>query len=160
MNLTGGDLLVIFLVEGTLLSFFVFMVFFLRRSFPAPEGQRVKATGGKKKKAPDVNQLTQLLRESESLSRELAENLQEKKEVVGRLMSSLDAKIRDLNQMLEKTNKVQPVIEPGDSNGPEGNSQVLALARTGFPVPDIARRLGRSKEEVQLILDLEKIAVN
>jgi hypothetical protein len=158
MNLTTGDLLVIFLVEGTLVSFFVFTILFLKKSFPPPSPERAKAGPRKKKSADDVR-LDDLLKESEAISRDLAQNLQEKKEVVARLIGALDEKIHDLNRVLEKVNETRPPLI-GETAPPQQDSEVLALARTGFPVSDIARRLGRSKEEVQLVLDLEKIAVN
>ncbi len=50
---------------------------------------------------------------------------------------------------------------PDCETGPEGRDgkgQIVQMALAGCEVTDIAKRLGLSKEEVQLILDLRKIS--
>ncbi len=159
MNLTAGDLLIVFLIEGTLVSFFLYTILFLRKSFPDGKPARAKAIP-RKKRSLDESVLKDLLQESEAVSRDLGQHLQEKREIITRLTASLDAKIRDLSELLEKANEIRPGGESETPGSRGGNAQVVALARSGFPVCDIARQIGRSKEEVQLILDLEKMAVN
>ena len=71
----------------------------------------------------------------------------------------MDEKVRSLNQLLEKIEGKIPASKLGPG-AKEGNGQVLEMAMAGCDVTDIAKRLGLSKEEVQLILDLRKITIS
>jgi len=148
------------MIEGSILSSFILLIFFLRRALRLIPSRRAKAfSTGKKDLEVNLEKINQLLVESESLSRNFSSNLVEKRELAKQLIETLDERIRILKQLLEKIEGKIPASNSGP-NGKDGNGQILDMAMAGCGVDDIAKRLGLSKEEVQLILDLRKIATN
>ncbi len=148
------------LVEATILASILIIILFVKRalSFIPPKKAKALSTS-KKNLETNLEKITQLLKESQNLSQDLSGNLAEKKEIVRKLVESLDEKIRRLNQLLEKIEGKIPASKLGP-DAKEGNGQVLEMAMAGCDVTDIAKRLGLSKEEVQLILDLRKITIS
>jgi DNA repair exonuclease SbcCD ATPase subunit len=145
------------LVEATLLASVLIILLFLRRTLRILPPKKIKGlTQGKKSLETHLEKINQLLKESETLTQDLSTNLQEKREIIKKLMDSLDEKIRSLNQLLEKVEKKIPASAPSPG-GRGGNGQVVEMAMAGCGIPDIAKQLGLSQEEVQLILDLRKI---
>ena len=100
--------------------------------------------------------MNQLLKESESLSADLSHNLSEKREMVKKLVEALDERIQTLQPLLEKTDPKSPAQRP-PTPGKDGQDPIIEMAMAGCAVGEISKRLGLSKEEVQLILDLRKI---
>jgi hypothetical protein len=148
------------LVESSILASIFIIILFVKRTLNIIPPKRVKALStGKKNLESNLEKINQLLKESESLSLDLSNNLAEKREIVKKLVETLDERIQTLNQLLEKIEGKIPASNPGP-NGKEGNGQILEMAMAGCGVADIAKRLGLSKEEVQLILDLRKITSN
>lgn len=148
------------LVEGTILASVFIIILFVKRALRLIPSKRVRAlSSGKKDLETNLERINQLLGESESLSRKFSDNLAEKREIAKNLVETLDGRIRTLNQLLEKIEGKIPASNPAP-NGKDGNGQILEMAMAGCGVDDIAKRLGLSKEEVQLILDLRKITTN
>jgi hypothetical protein len=148
------------LVEASILASLLVILFFVRRALRmAPPKKARGLTQSKKSLETNLERINQLLKESETLTQDLTNNLAEKREIIKKLMESLDEKIRGLNLLLEKVEgKIPP---PGPAvGGREGNGPVVEMALAGCGVSDIAKRLGLSQEEVQLILDLRKITTS
>ena len=160
MNFLTGIGLGLILIEASILASLVIMIIIIliikrtRRSHSYKRGK--VASKEQKNLNVKIDKLSDLLKESESLSQDLSKNLAEKKEIVQTLLNTLDEKIRVLERVLEKIDRKEPVL-PSDGNEQEASGDVVELAQAGCAVPDIAKRLGLSKEEVQLILDLRKI---
>jgi len=146
-------------VEGTILASFLTLFFFLRGTPKGISSKRGKALAGGRKLEGNLEKINQLLKESESLSGDLAQTLVEKRELVKSLVESLDGKIQNLSQLLEKIEEKIPASPP-KASAQEGKGQILEMATAGCGVADIAKRLGLSQEEVQLILDLKKVATH
>ncbi|KPK90013.1 MAG: hypothetical protein AMJ94_10530 [Deltaproteobacteria bacterium SM23_61] len=145
------------LVEASILVSLVVILFFVRRTLRmAPPKKARGLTQSRKSLETNLERINQLLKESESLTQDFTNNLAEKREIIKKLMESLDEKIRGLNLVLEKIEGKIPPQGPV-AKGKEGNGPVVEMALAGCGVSDIARRLGLSQEEVRLILDLRKI---
>ena len=143
-------------VEGTILASFLAIILFLKKTQKGVPSKKSKALPGGRKLESNLEKMNQLLKESESLSLDLSQTLAEKRELVKNLVQSLDDKIQGLNRLLEKIEgKIPP--SPPEAGAREGNGKILEMATAGCGVADIAKRLGLSQEEVQLILDLKKI---
>ncbi len=143
------------LVEGSVLASSLVVILALRRELRTAFPKRVKAyAGGKKSLESHLEKINQLLKESESLSADLSQNLAEKREMVKTLIGALDGKIQTLQPLLEKTGTNDPATAPAAKGGKD---PVLEMAMAGCAVGEISRRLGLSKEEVQLTLDLRKM---
>jgi hypothetical protein len=147
------------LVEGTILASFLTIVLFLRRTQRVVPSKRGKALAGGRKLEGNLEKINQLLKESESLSGDLSQTLAEKRELVKSLIESLDGRIQNLTQLLAKIEEKIPASPP-KASAREGNGQILEMATAGCGVADIAKRLGLSQEEVQLILDLRKVTTH
>jgi DNA-binding transcriptional MerR regulator len=143
-------------VEGTLLASFLTILLFLRRTQKGISSKKGKALAGGRKLEGNLEKMNQLLKESESLSHDLSQTLAEKRELVKNLVESLDGKIQNLTRLLEKIEGKIPAAPP-ETGARDGKGQILEMATAGCGVADIAKRLGLSQEEVQLILDLRKI---
>ena len=155
-----SDLWGLALVEGSILVAALIMILFVRRALHFLPPKKVKALSNSKKNLEtNLEKINQLLKESETLSSGLASNLTEKGEMVKKLIETLDEKIQGLNQWVEKVERHFPATSPG-AKGKDGNGEIVEMALAGCGVADIAKRLGLSKEEVQLILDLRKIAAS
>ncbi len=159
MNLTNMEM-GLMVIEGSILVSFLITLLAIKRSLaPLAVKRALDFPSSPKNPSLDIDKLKELLRESESISLNLTKNLEEKKEIAKRLMATLDEKIQSLNRLLEKTKEKN---FPSVPLSPEKDavSQILEMALSGCGIAEIARRLGLSKEEVQLILDLKKINAN
>jgi Family of unknown function (DUF6115) len=146
-------------VEVTILASFLTILLFLRRTQKVFPSKRGKALAGGRKLEGNLEKMNQLLKESESLSVDLSQTLAEKRELVKNLIESLDGKIQNLTQLLAKIEEKIPASPP-KASAQDGNGQILEMATAGCGVADIAKRLGLSQEEVQLILDLKKVTTH
>jgi septal ring factor EnvC (AmiA/AmiB activator) len=148
------------LVEVSILVSLLVILFFVRRTLRmAPPKKARGLTQSRKSLETNLERINQLLKESETLTQDLTNNLTEKREIIKKLMESLDEKIRSLNLVVEKLEGKRPPPAPIVA-GREGNGPVVEMALAGCGVPDIAKRLGLSQEEVRLILDLRKITTS
>ncbi|MBM4333014.1 MAG: hypothetical protein FJ117_17670 [Deltaproteobacteria bacterium] len=159
MNLTNMEIGLI-VVEGSILISFLIAILYMKRALNAVYAKRVRPLSyASKSSPPDLERVNELLKESESITLTLSRNLEEKREIAKRLMETLDEKIKRLEMLLLKPEErdSSPIPNP---DGQERNDPILQMAQAGCGVADIARRLGLAKEEVQLIIDLRKIAMN
>ena len=118
--------------------------------------KRVKNPSNGKSVPVDLARFQELLRETELLSRELSKNLEEKKEITRRLLERLDMKMMHLETLMKQV-KEKEKTQPLPVREEENPSSILEMSRAGCGISDIARRLGRSKEEIQLVLDVTKL---
>jgi hypothetical protein len=159
MNLTNVEMGLIF-VEGSILVSLVITLLFVRKAMNLVYAKRARPFYYGQNTSPmDTGKLEALLKESAWISQDLSKNLEEKKEIIRKLSALLDGKIRNLHHLLGKTAPEENPFPP-DSSGSDRHQLVSEMALSGCGVPDIARRLGFSKEEVQLILDLKKMTAN
>jgi hypothetical protein len=155
MNLSHFEMGLI-LVEGSLVLSFLLMFLYLRKRVNPGWTRRVKNPGGRKSAAVDLIRFQELLRETEALSRELSKNLEEKKEITRRLLERLDLKMMHLEALMQQGKEKERSQAP-PAREEENPASILELTRAGLGVADISRRLGRSKEEIQLILDVTRL---
>ncbi len=146
-------------VEGTLVASFLTVLLFLRRAQKGIPSKKGKPLAGGRKLEGNLDKMNQLLKESESLSADLSQTLAEKRELVKNLVESLDAKIQNLAQLVKKIEEKIPPSPP-KASAQDGSGQILEMATAGCGVADIAKRLGLSQEEVQLILNLRKVPIH
>jgi hypothetical protein len=148
------------LVEGTIFFSLTITLLFMRRTLNQVYAKRVKHFSSGKNHYPlDMDKFNAMLKESASLSQDLSKNLEEKKEIVKKLLATLDEKILSFHQLLEKAGQGEK-RSTSDLPATVGTDPVLEMALAGYGVSDIAKRLRLSKEEIQLILDLKKITTN
>jgi hypothetical protein len=142
------------LVEGSILASSIVVILAFRRELKVASPKKVRAlSGGRKNLENQLEKMNQLLKESETLSSDLSQNLAEKREMVKKLVEALDGRIQTLQPLLEKGNPESPIPAPAVP----GKDPIVEMAIAGCEVGEISKRLGLSKEEVQLILDLRKI---
>jgi hypothetical protein len=142
------------LVEGSILASSIVVILAFRRELKVASPKKVRAlSGGRKNLENQLEKMNQLLKESETLSSDLSQNLAEKREMVKKLVEALDGRIQALQPLLEKGNPESPIPAPAVP----GKDPIVEMAIAGCEVGEISKRLGLSKEEVQLILDLRKI---
>jgi predicted transcriptional regulator len=148
------------LVEASILASPLGILFFVRRTLRMAPAKKARGLNQSRKSLEtNLEKINQLLKESMTLTLDLTNNLAEKREIIKKLMESLDEKIRGLNLLLEKLEGRIPPPAPA-VGGREGNGPVVEMALAGCGVSDIAKRLGLSQEEVRLILELRKITTS
>jgi hypothetical protein len=130
------------------------MFLYLRKRVSPGWARRVRNPAGGIGAPADRIRFQELLRETEILSRELSRNLEEKKEITRRLLEKLDLKTARLETLLRQAKEKAQAPPAREEENP---ASILELARAGLGVPDIARRLGRSKEEIQLTLEVTQL---
>jgi hypothetical protein len=178
MNLTD-IFIVLVIIETSILIHLFTTLLSLRKERISARGKRnstrpAKSSAKNKKKnfaisptppqaysevAVNFDKIKGLVKESEVISLNLSKNLEEKKEIVNRLLDTLDGRIQRFNRLVKKKEERENLsVDPEVRK--EDHHSVLELAQKGYGVPDISRRLGLSKEEVQLTLDLNKMATN
>ncbi len=142
------------LVEGSIVASSIIVILAFKRELKVASPRKVRAlSGGRKNLENQLEKMNQLLKESETLSSDLSQNLAEKREMVKKLVEALDGRIQALQPLLEKGSPESPVPPPAAP----GKDPIVEMAVAGCGVGEISKRLGLSKEEVQLILDLRKI---
>ena len=145
------------LMEGSILLSFLVLLLFLKRRMNPAWAKRVKGTGkGGRSSAIDLLRLQELIRETELLSQGLSKNLEEKNEITRHLVETLDKKMMYLESLIRQVKEKEKKTLPGVREE-ENQEPILQMALSGCGVADIAKRLGRSKEEIQLILDVGKL---
>jgi hypothetical protein len=71
-------------------------------------------------------------------------------------LERLEMKMVHLETLMKQV-KEKEKNQPHPARGAENPGSILELSRAGCGVADIARRFGRSKEEIQLILDVTQL---
>ena len=143
LHLTNMEMGLIMIEISVLLSLFILLIYF-RRNLNRWMGRWDPPVGSVR--------IREWAQESETICRELSKNLEEKKEIIKRLMAQLDQKIQTLQVSLKMAEEEDPLRHKVK----DPDSRIYEMADGGCDVPDIARRLGLSQGEVQLTLDLKR----
>jgi len=145
-------------VEGTILASFLIVLLFLRRTQKGTLRRRVKPRPGEKAGRKSGKDEPAAEGIGVSLSRPFpnpggeAGAGQEFSRILGREDSKFDSAFAE--------DRGEDPCFPSEAGVQDGNRQILEMATAGCGVGDIAKRLGLSQEEVQLILDLRKITAS
>lgn len=156
LNLTTVEMGLI-LVEGSILITFLITLVLIRKRMSPFSHRRISGPLPLKTRLPDGDRLHRLVREAETISATLSRNLEEKKERAGQLIAALEEKIQRLERMAQKFSPAPcgPALASGD-----GREEIMKMSLAGHGTAEIAARLGLSRQEVQLILDLGKIGTS
>jgi hypothetical protein len=101
-----------------------------------------------------IEELKQLMEESQVITQNLAGNLEEKKLISRQLLEQLDEKINKLTWLLGRAEEGSDRPRPAE-NRPNVYGQAIELAENGLSLPEIEQQLHLAKGEVQLLLDLK-----
>jgi Na+-transporting methylmalonyl-CoA/oxaloacetate decarboxylase gamma subunit len=128
-----------------------------------------------KKDEAVIRSFEKIVEETAEISKRFEINLEKRQELLQQITANLDQRIQEAQglcarmEQLPRPNAPRPNSEkltttysPGTGTGPrvQGAEQqrVLALARKGLDASEIAKNLKRPVGEVELILNLQKIA--
>jgi hypothetical protein len=154
MNFVEGWGLLV--VEGSILASLFLVILFMRRALRIISPQRGPMLSASPESPKlDIKKISQVLKDAESLSANLSRNLEEKREIVKQLMGSLDSRIHALHHLWAET-EGKLATASLKAGAIDESAKMIEMALAGHGVPDIAKRLGISQEEVQLSLDLRK----
>ncbi len=107
-----------------------------------------------------IASLEHFLRDSKEISENFARNLDEKRNLIKGVLTQLDDKISEVKLYLSNLEgymrDVKSNLRERTDEGSEMRSKILTLRDEGFDIDEIAQKLSRQKDEVQLTLDLEK----
>ena len=95
------------------------------------------------------------MEEAETICRSFSKNLEEKKEIANRLLEQLESKIQGLDLLVHESGGKEGGFHP-PFREKEDFHQIFAMAEAGCDIPEIARKLGLPKGEVQFVLALRK----
>ena len=101
-----------------------------------------------------IEKLRELMEESQTITRDLAENLKDKKIISQQLLEQLDEKINTLTWLLGRAEGLSDRPRPAD-HSPNVYVQAIELAEKGLTLPEIEKQLHLAQGEVQLLLDLK-----
>ena len=101
-----------------------------------------------------IEELKQLMEESQVITQNLAGNLEEKKLISQQLLEQLDEKINKLTWLLGRAEEGSDRPRPAE-NTPNVYVKAIELAENGLSLPEIEQQLHLAKGEVQLLLDLK-----
>jgi len=110
-------------------------------------------SGGQTMALP-IEELRELVEESQTITRDLAVNLKEKKEISQQLLEQLDEKINTLTWLLGRAEGLSERPCPTE-NSPNVYVQAIELAEKGLSLSEIEKQLHLAQGEVQLLLDLK-----
>jgi DNA-binding NarL/FixJ family response regulator len=112
--------------------------------------------------------LEKIVEDTAEISKKFETNLEKRQDLLKQITAQLDERIeegRKLCVRLEELSRIEPervVLRPPPAPAPglhvSDRQKVLALAAKGFKAAEIAQRLKRPVGEVELILNLRKIA--
>jgi hypothetical protein len=104
-----------------------------------------------------------VLIETQQVAKQFEAQLEAKQRIVRRLNERLDSRVISLNLLLNRTDdclasgkNISSDVSSFHSDFYGSQHEVMTLAEKGFDPEDIANRLGISKGEVALVLDLKK----
>ncbi len=113
-----------------------------------------KWAAGEQAPALPIEELRQLMEESQVITRDLAVNLKEKKLISHQLLEQLDEKINKLTWLLGRAEEASLQPRPTE-NTTNIYVKAIELADQGLSLPEIEQQLHLAKGEVQLLLDLK-----
>ncbi len=104
-----------------------------------------------------IEDIVNLINETEKVCKMLAANLKEKRALADRVLCDMDCRIKELHKLTNKPVKPSGChlsTSRNQSVGPYTN--VVELSRHGLSINEIAERLSLTKGEVELVLGLAK----
>jgi hypothetical protein len=110
--------------------------------------------------------LQSFVSDTEKLAVQFNEQLMEKQRLINNLNEQLDKRIGSLNILLNRADillsRKGTEVAGGQTGGLSSSNhqtEIIAMAKEGCPVEEIASRLSVPKGEVKLVLDLKKTMV-
>lgn len=156
LNLTRVEIGLMLVMLSILISFLL-IGFWVKHLIRAAGPARPETEGPRSRRVASgaMAKLNDLLHESESISRRLTHNLEEKKEITHRLIKGLDERIKAMDQ---KLNPGEPRMKPSSPPLPEKDvyAKALEMSNAGVDPGEISRLLHLPKGEAQLIHDLRR----
>ncbi|HEC67515.1 MAG TPA: hypothetical protein ENI35_01675 [Candidatus Desulfofervidus auxilii] len=125
------------ILDGLLILLAIFLIAEIRKK------QSVK-----KQAEEFILSMETFLKESKKISQQFEENLDEKKHIIKTLLTELNEKIEEANKYLNK----QEYPETQDLESLKNKIQVLHKQNLG--IDEIAQKLNKPKDEIELILNL------
>lgn len=119
---------------------------------------RLHASWGRHEAA--VSKAEAILAEMRDISRSLEANLKEKKELSHRILTEMDQELKRAEASCSRISALVPKTAPGFSGQPDASegvrtrASVRGLIGRGLPKEEIARTLGISLGEVELVVKL------
>jgi hypothetical protein len=122
-----------------------------------------------KKDGEVIGSLQKIIEETGAISRDFELNLQQRQNMIQQITAGLDQRIREAQRMcdrLEQLSQASAAAAANSETSGGGNAKsrktdqqkVILLARKGLNASEIARNLRKPVGEVELILNLQKIA--
>ncbi len=106
-----------------------------------------------------VASFEKIIEETKTLGAEFEKNLQERSTLIRQVLEGLDAKLEEARNIVQKLERLtSPSPERNSSPEAPDPETILNLAQRGLSVQEIARRTRRPIGEVELVLNLEKLA--
>jgi len=125
------------ILDGLLLLLAIFLIAEIRKK------QSIK-----KQAEEFILSMETFLKESKKISQQFEENLDEKKHIIKTLLTELNEKIEEANKHLNK----QEYPETQDLESLK--NKILVLHKQNLGIDEIAQKLNKPKDEIELILNL------
>jgi len=125
------------ILDGLLILLAIFLIAEIRKK------QSVK-----KQAEEFILSMETFLKESKKISQQFEENLDEKKHIIKTLLTELNEKIEEANKHLNK----QEYPETQDLESLK--NKILVLHKQNLGIDEIAQKLNKPKDEIELILNL------
>jgi len=125
------------ILDGLLILLAIFLIAEIRKK------QSVK-----KQAEEFILSMETFLKESKKISQQFEENLDEKKYIIKTLLTELNEKIEEANKYLNK----QEYTETQDLESLK--NKILVLHKQNLGIDEIAQKLNKPKDEIELILNL------
>jgi hypothetical protein len=135
----------------------ILFVVFMKQSRAAKVGRALSAA------EPLPQMLEPLLKEAEKVAGEFEDQLKEKQRLIRGLNERLDSRIISLNLLLSRAEE-HLVSHEKESSGKDNSprhvydiqQEIIDLGKKGLGTEEIANRMGISKGEVTLVLELKR----
>jgi len=125
------------ILDGLLILLAIFLIAEIRKK------QSVK-----KQAEEFILSMETFLKESKKISQQFEENLDEKKHIIKTLLTELNEKIEEANKHLNK----QEYTETQDLESLK--NKILVLHKQNLGIDEIAQKLNKPRDEIELILNL------
>jgi ATP/maltotriose-dependent transcriptional regulator MalT len=143
-------LIVLTLTELAVLGIFIFFI------------RKMKGRDGDQKTLKATEMLESIVNDSINSTEQLRVELEKKQELMRRLNEQLDSRLVSLEMFCNRTENLVRACPESLDSGPRRASlsgrekKIIILARNGRGTDEIAGHLALAKEEVELVLGLEK----
>jgi ATP/maltotriose-dependent transcriptional regulator MalT len=151
-NMDNGFILLVVLTLTELAVLGIFILFI----------HRMKSRGGDEKLLKATEALESIVTDSDKAAEQLRAELEKKQELMRRLNEQMDARLTTLKLLCNRTETLVRACPENLGSSPSRASlsgrekKILALARNGRGPDEIAGHLALAREEVELVLGMEK----